>query len=249
MTVETPKLYTELADWFHLLTRPEDYAEEAEFYRKAILSASSKPPHNLLELGSGGGNNASHLKAHFTLTLVELSPEMIATSRTINPELEHLQGDMRSVRLNRQFDAVFIQDAICYMTSETDLKQAFETAYVHYRPGGVALFAPDFIRETFRPGTEHGGHDGERRSLRYLEWVWDPDPADTTYLCDFAYLLRDETGRVRTEYDRHVNGLFPRHRWLELMEQVGFRASSLPFEHSEVEPGTTEVFIGKKASI
>ena len=46
MTVETPKLYTELADWFHLLTRPEDYAEEAEFYRKAILSASSKPPHN-----------------------------------------------------------------------------------------------------------------------------------------------------------------------------------------------------------
>ena len=94
MIGETLKLYTELADWFHLLTRPEDYAEEAEFYRKAILSASSKPPHNLLELGSGGGNNASHLKAHFTLTLVELSPEMIATSRTINPELEHLQGDI-----------------------------------------------------------------------------------------------------------------------------------------------------------
>jgi ubiquinone/menaquinone biosynthesis C-methylase UbiE len=246
MTSEMPKLYSGLANWFHLLTCPEDYAEEAEFYRKAIQSACAEPPHTLLELGSGGGNNASHLKAHFQLTLVELSPEMIALSRTINPECKHLQGDMRTVRLERQFDAVFIQDAISYMTSAADLKQAFETAYVHCRPGGAALFAPDFIRETFRPGTEHGGHDGEHRALRYLEWVWDPDPNDTTYLCDFAYLLRDETGRVWAEYDRHVNGFFPRAQWLELMEQAGFKASSMPFEHSEVEPGTTEVFIGKK---
>src|SRR5215470_858738 len=89
-----PKLYGELASWFHLLSSPPDYAEEAEFARKLIVEASSETPVTLLELGSGGGNNASHLKAHFNLTLVDLSGGMIEFSRTINPECAHIQGDM-----------------------------------------------------------------------------------------------------------------------------------------------------------
>ena len=133
--LDRPKLYHELASWFHLLTAPEDYAEEAEFYRKAIFTASDQTPVTLLELGSGGGNNASHLKAHFQLTLVDLSPEMLAISRQLNPEWEHLQGDMREVRLERQFDAVFIHDAVMYLTIEADLQRAIETAYIHSRPG------------------------------------------------------------------------------------------------------------------
>jgi hypothetical protein len=34
--VSTPKLYDELASWFPLLTPPEDYAEEADVYRRII---------------------------------------------------------------------------------------------------------------------------------------------------------------------------------------------------------------------
>ena len=118
----TPRLYSELAPWYHLLTAPEDYAEEAEFYRNAIFSASDTSPETLLELGSGGGNNASHLKAHFQLTLVDLSPKMLKISQQLNPECEHIQGDMREIRLDRLFDAVFIHDAIMYMSSEADLQ-------------------------------------------------------------------------------------------------------------------------------
>jgi uncharacterized membrane protein len=70
---------------------------------------------------------------------------------------------MRSVRLGRLFDAVFIHDAISYMRTETDLRAAIQTAFVHCRPGGVALFAPDHLRESFRPSTDHGGHDCGRR--------------------------------------------------------------------------------------
>jgi hypothetical protein len=39
-----PRLYTDLASWYYLLTAPEDYVEEAAFYAEAILSASSQPP-------------------------------------------------------------------------------------------------------------------------------------------------------------------------------------------------------------
>jgi len=126
----TTRLYHDLASWFPVLTAPEDYIEEAEFYRKAIVSACSYHPQTLLELGSGGGNNASHLKAHFSMTLVDLSPEMLNVSKSLNPECEHIQGDMRSVRLGRLFDAVFIHDAITHMTTEQDLRSAIETAFV-----------------------------------------------------------------------------------------------------------------------
>ena len=125
-------------------------------------------------------------------------------SRKLNPECVHRQGDMRTVRLEREFDCVFVHDAICYMTSEIDLRRAMETAFVHCRPGGAALFAPDNLRENFKAQTDHGGHDTPHRSLRYLEWTWDPDPNDTTYVVDYAYLLREEDGSVTVVHDRHL---------------------------------------------
>ncbi len=240
-----PKLYSELAAWWPLLSAPADYAEAAAFYQKTLAEACKRPPRTMLELGSGGGNNASHLKAHFQLVLVDRSPAMLEVSRQLNPECEHVEGDMRTVRLGRHFDCVFVHDAVSYMTSEADLRQAMETAFVHCRPGGAALFAPDHLRETFRPSTEHGGHDGEHRALRYLMWTWDPDPTDSTYITDFAYLLRESDGSVRVEQDRHLEGLFGRADWLRLIAEVGFRPSLVPFEHSESEVGA-EAFVGRK---
>jgi len=236
-------MYKELASWWHLLSPPEDYAEEAGFYHETIISNCTAQPRTLLELGSGGGNNASHLKANFKITLVDLSPEMLAVSRSLNPECEHIQGDMRSVRLGREFDAVFVQDAIGYMGTENDLGRAIETAFVHCRPGGVALFAPDYTRESFRPTSNHGGHDGEGKAMRYLEWSYDPDPADTTYTVDFAFLLR-EGEEVRCEYDRHSCGLFGHQDWLRLIENAGFGVRMVPFAHSHIEPGTALIFLG-----
>lgn len=237
------KIYGELADWYPLLTAPEDYEEEAASYQRAILEAAARPVTTMLELGSGGGHNASHLKRRFAMTLVEPSEGMLAISKRLNPDCEHLQGDMRTVRLGRQFDAVFVHDAVCYMTTEADLKAAIETAAVHCAPGGVVLFAPDHVRENFRPGTDHGGHDRDGRSLRYLEWTWDPDPADTTYTVDYAVLLRDRDGSVRVEHDRHIEGLFGRSDWLRWLTAAGLASTRVIIEHSELEPGSYEVFV------
>ncbi len=240
------KLYDELASWWPLLSSPADYEEEAAFYGKMLAAACDRPPRTLLELGSGGGNNASHLKARFEMVLVEPSAGMLKVSRVLNPECEHVQGDMRTARLGRQFDAVFVHDAVCYMTTESDLRLAIETAFAHCRPGGAALFAPDFVRENFRPSTDHGGHDSETYGLRYLEWTWDPNPADTTYIADYAYLLRMPDGAMRVQHDRHVEGLFERADWLRLLSEAGFQARAVPLEHSELEPGSHEVFVATK---
>jgi len=244
---QVPRLYTDLSSWWQLLSEPLHYAEEAEFYRRLLTGKSTIPVKTVLELGSGGGNNASHLKAHFSMTLVDRSPGMLNVSRGLNPECEHIEGDMRSVRLGRLFDAVFIQDAISYITTRDDLRATFDTAYQHCRPGGVTLFHPDFTRESFRPHTDHGGHDKGERGLRYLEWVWDPDVADTTYIMDMVYLLR-EGDSVCCEYDRHVMGLFAQDDWLGWMRDAGFQAKAVPFTHSEVKY-QTPVFVGIRPAV
>ncbi len=244
-----PRMYSELASWFHLLTAPTDYVEEAAQALRLLTEATGAPPHTILELGSGGGNNASHMKAHATLTLTDVSPEMLALSRTLNPECEHLVGDMRTLRLGRTFDAVFVHDAVSYLTSEDDLAAAIATAYAHCRPGGAALFAPDAVTERFRPSTDTGGHDGtgdEHRALRYLEWTWDPDPDDTWYVTDYAYLLRhhgDRPAEVRS--DRHILGLFPRATWLSLLADAGFVAETRLSVHDD--EADAELFLARRS--
>ena len=239
------RLYSDLAGWFHLLTAPEEYAFEAAHYRKALVETCDGPAVTLLELGSGGGNNASHLKQWFTCTLTDLSPEMLAQSRTINPECEHIQGDMRSLRLGRTFDVVFVHDAVVYLTEIDDLRAAVATAFAHVRPGGAVAFVPDYIRETIKPETNHGGHDGsDGRSMRYLEWVRDEDPDDSQYEADLIYVLREADGSVRVEHDQCIEGLFTRAQWLETLQGAGFEAGEYPAGDPVECPGP--IFVGKK---
>ena len=239
------RLYGDLAPWFHLLTAPEDYAVEAARYERLILEALPEAE-TLLELGSGGGNNASHLKRRFACSLSDLSPQMLTLSRELNPECDHVLGDMRTLRLGRTFDAVFVHDAVAYMTTESDLRDCIGTALAHTRPGGVALFVPDFTRETFTPGTSHGGHDvADGRSLRYLEWSIDDDPGDTTYEVDYAVLVRDPGQPPRVVHDHHVEGLFPEHTWLYLLEQSGFEPS-VDRAAPDDDDASQVVFVGRR---
>jgi hypothetical protein len=82
--------------------------------------------------------------------------------------------------------------------------------------------------------------------MRYLAWTVDPDPTDTTYVVDYAYLLKNGTDEIRVEKDQHILGLFPRKTWLSLLAETGFKPQVIPFEHSELQSGTYEVFLGYK---
>ena len=245
MSGNTTKLYDKLASWWHILSAPEEYKEEASLI-KDILSHHNSQITTLLELGSGGGNNASHLKEHYEMTLVDISPEMLSESKKLNPECEHIDGDMRNIRIGILFDAVLIHDAIMYMITEQDLRKAIETAYVHCNYEGCALFMPDCLKEDFKPKTSHGGHDTEFKSMRYLEWTYDPDQEDTSCISDFAFLLKDKNGKVTFEYDRHVVGLFNRQTWLDIMANVGFKAKVISLEHSEFESRKYNCIFGVK---
>lgn len=241
-------LYGELAAWWPLISPPGEYAEEAA-YAGRLLAGVAEPVRDVLELGSGGGHNAAYLKQRFALTLVDLSEGMLEVSRRLNPECEHVLGDMRTLRLGRTFDAVFVHDAVDYMTTEADLRAAIETAFAHCRPGGGAIFIPDHVVETFEPDTDHGGADGpDGRAARYLVWTADPDPADTTIVTEYAFLLRDADGAVRAVHDTHVTGLFGRATWLELLHGAGFHARVETEETTEDRPPRAVFIVRRPAA-
>ena len=150
---------------------------------------------------------------------------------------------MRTLRLGRMFDAVLAHDGITHMLTEPDLRAAIETAFLHTRPGGAAIFTPDAVADTFVEGAElHEGDDGER-SVRFVEWSWDPVPGDGKGRAEYAFLMR-ERGDVRVVHDRHEFGLFARATWLRLLGEAGFVVESVRRPIGDGE--TDEVFLCRR---
>ncbi len=223
------RLYDEFAHLWPLISPPEDYAIEARHWRDALREKLGPGRHEILELGVGGGHNLSHLTADFEATAVDISERMLANSIQLNPGVEHHVGDMRTVRLERKFKAVFVHDAISYMLTEDDLRATFSTARAHLDPGGVFITTPDWYRETFG-GTSVSHQIGRNDDLEltFVEYTYDPDPNDTTIESIFFYIM-NEHGDLRIEQDRHVTGLFPLNTWLKLMTEAGFEVEKWPY--------------------
>lgn len=238
------RLYGDLVPWYRLIDPPEDHADEAAAFERALSGAIGPGAATLLELGSGAGHNAVHLKRRFRCTLSDPSEPMLSLSRALNPECEHVAGDMRTLRLGRTFDAVLVHDAVMYMTTAADLRRAVETAFVHTRPGGAAVFAPDCTRETLVEEAALIEGDDGARALRCLEWSWDPDPSDETFVTEYALLLR-EGGEVRAAHDRHVEGVFPRAVWEETLAAAGFQVGS--FARPIGDGASDQVFVCRRA--
>ena len=152
-------------------------------------------------------------------TLLDLAPAMLDLSRRLNPECEHVQGDMRTVRLGRVFDCVLVHDAVSYMASRADLQSAIATASRTPLPA-VALFQPELVAETSRRAPRRRqrrrGTSPALSGMALCPRSRPPDVRDRHRLP----AARRERRRQRPP-DRHVIRLFPRAVWLELLAAAG----------------------------
>jgi SAM-dependent methyltransferase len=220
----TYRLYGELASWWPLISPPQEYTQEAAYLAAVLSSAAAIGVHDVLDLGSGGGHVALHLRDRFTLTLTDISAGMLAVSRELNPACRHVQGDMRTMRLPESFDAVLTHDAIDYVTRQDDLAMVIATAYAHCRPGGIAVFVPDYVQDDFRSltGGGGGGQDGSGRRATFREHTWDPDPADDWVQAEYEFILTEADGTVEVIKEKHRLGAFSREVWRRLLADAGF---------------------------
>jgi len=244
------RLYQDLAGWWPLISPPEEYAADAAVLARAF-AAAPLPVATILDLGSGGGHVAMYLKGTAArLTLVDRSGEMLAGSRALNPECEHVQGDMLTLRLGRWFDAVLVHDAVDYVTTEEELAQVAATAFAHCRPGGIAVFAPDHTADTFRPGRGGGGgSDAGGRQASFTERTTDPDPADEWIESAYEFTLRAADGSTEMIRETHRLGAFRHATWLRVLAAAGFDAEPgdvAPLYAGPAASGLRHLFVGHR---
>jgi SAM-dependent methyltransferase len=235
-------MYRDLAWAFPIITPLEHYVEESEYFANVIRENARIEVNTLLHLGCGGGHNDHFLQRHFELTGVDISEEMLALAKKLNPEATYLLGDMRSIQLGRIFDALACLDAIPYMLTTDDLRSVFLTAWNHLEPGGVLLVVPDLFKESFQqnktvPFTNSVG-DVE---ITFVENYYDPDPSDDTYESTFIFLIR-RGKKLEVEVDRHICGIFTSDTWHRLLGEVGFEVRRTEFKAMDGE--TYPVFVG-----
>jgi|HubBroStandDraft_1064217.scaffolds.fasta_scaffold07092_2 SAM-dependent methyltransferase len=250
------RIYGDLASWWRMISPPEEYAMEAAYLAAMLRSATAAGQSGtaarmteVLDLGCGGGHVAAYLKDEFSLTLVDISDHMLAVSKQLNPACVHVQGDMRTVRLNRGFDAVLVHDAIDYIIGSNELRQVIGTAAAHCRPGGIALFVPDYVEETFSDltGAGGGGVDLAGRTASFTERTWDPDPDDDWVQADYEFTLREADGNIQTVHETHRLSAFSRDLWLSLLSDSGFEpVLDLDYHSSAAGRRPANLFIGRR---
>jgi len=231
-TKNARRLYHDLSWIWPIVSPVEDYVEETEFFSKIIQEHAKIEAKTLLHLGCGGGRNDYTFKKHFDVTGVDISEEMLRMGKDLNPEVNYISGDMRSIKLKKTFDAVAAFDSINYMKTEKDLVETFRTAFTHLRPGGVFFTVVEENRERFKQHrTIASTHSQGDVHITFIENSFDPDPEDTHFEMTFIYLVR-KRGQLGIHSDSHLWGLFALSTWEKLLKETGFEVEQLRFEHS-----------------
>jgi SAM-dependent methyltransferase len=146
-------VFSAYARYYDLLYQDKDYAGEAG-YVASLFARFHPAAKTVLELGSGTGKHALLLaQKGFQVQGVERSAAMLSRARALahsaasgleagrHQQPEFVEGDIRSVRLERQFDAaISLFHVISYQTTNEDLLLAFETARTQVREGGLFVF-------------------------------------------------------------------------------------------------------------
>ncbi len=137
------------ARYYNLLYRDKDYAREAQFIHE-LLQIHAPNTRSILELGCGTGTHALLLaKKGYEVHGVDLSHEMLQQAsdrfsglpQELASRLAFSHGDIRTLRLERQFDAIIsLFHVMSYQITNEDLDAAFATAKAHLKPGGVLIF-------------------------------------------------------------------------------------------------------------
>lgn len=221
------RMYGDLSWMWPIISPPEHYVEEAQQFVDMVRKFSKIEPETLLDIGCGGGHVSHNLNEHFDVIGVDLSENMLALARKLNPDIEHHLGDMREIRLDRKFDVVIIADAICYMLTEDDLKAAFVTAYEHLKPGGVFCTYAEKTTESFQQNeVAYSIHKKDDIEITFIENNFDPDTTDSTYEYLAIFVIRSK-GKLDVQTDKHISGLFSLDTWPRLLREVGFEVEQM----------------------
>jgi SAM-dependent methyltransferase len=203
------------AAYYDLLYRDKDYAQETD-YVAGLIAETSRPPRELLELGCGTGGHAVQfaergIQVHgidLSADMVQRASDRIGRARTALEALPSFeQGDVRSYRANRTFDAVVsLFHVASYQTSNADQDELFGTARAHLCAAGVFVF--DFW---YGPAvlTDRPRHVTKQAEDEHIEVSRETTP--TMFVNDNCVDVRFDV-HVRSKSDQRSQRIVENHR-------------------------------------
>jgi ubiquinone/menaquinone biosynthesis C-methylase UbiE len=137
------------AEHYDLFYAGKDYESECNILEEVFRRYGKGKIRTILDLGCGTGNHAFPLaKRGYEVTGVDRSGDMLANARSklanfksqSQPLPMFLQGDLRSLDLDRKFDAVLMMFAVLgYQLTNEDILSALKTVRRHLKPGGLFI--------------------------------------------------------------------------------------------------------------
>jgi SAM-dependent methyltransferase len=140
------------ADQYDLLYTDKDYEAECDLIEEVFRKYGNGEVKTILDLGCGTGNHAIPLASRgYEVTGVDISPDMLhlATEKVhafpqpqsySQSQPTFLLGDVRSIDLQQQFDAVLMMFAVLgYQMTNEDVFAALHTVSRHLKPGGLFI--------------------------------------------------------------------------------------------------------------
>ncbi len=199
--------YKQSAAYYDAIYSFKDYAKESDVLHNLIQTRKRSAGNRLLEVACGTGAHLIHLKNHYQVEALDLSPEMLDVARVKIPNGTFHQGDMRTFDLSSRFDAVVcLFSSIGYMQTPSDLQASVANMMRHLVPGGVLIVEPWFTPDAFHPGTLHGGMMVDTPDLKICRMNVST-VQDRVSIMDMHHMVATPAG-IEHFVERHAMGLF-----------------------------------------
>jgi SAM-dependent methyltransferase len=137
---------------YDALCRHKDYAAATVVLRE-ILQRVVPHATSLLDVACGTGRHLEHLRSHYRVEGLDLSPEMLQIARSRCPGIPFHEGSLVDFRLADTFDVVTcLFGSIGYALTLENMRRAFHTMARHLKPGGVLVVEPWLSPDRFVSG-------------------------------------------------------------------------------------------------
>jgi ubiquinone/menaquinone biosynthesis C-methylase UbiE len=221
-----PSMYRGLAKYYDAIYDWKDYRSESRRLETIARRYVGTGRTTWLDVACGTGRHLEFLRRRHPATGVDQSSEMLRLARRRLPGIRLVEGDMRTLRLNRRFDVVTcLFSAIGHLKTEEDVRRTFANFARHLNDRGVVIVEPWIEPSAYRPGGIHL-RTYESPTVTVVRGAFSTRRGDHSVIA-YHYLIAEPGRGIRHLEETDVGLMLSRSRLVSLMRSAGLRSRFL----------------------
>jgi len=158
----------------------------------------------ILELACGSGALSARFEsADFDVTGLDISPEMLELAKKKAPSVHFLQGDMRALDFDNEFDAVTCySDSLCYLANLAEVRETFDGVHRALKSGGIFIFD---VHSTHQVDDIFPGYSYHENAEDYA-FLWDSYAGEAPHSIehDLTFFIKGGNGQFTRKDELHA---------------------------------------------